>query len=79
MIKPTIGRVVWYNSGAMQMHAATVAYVWGDEMVNLSVVDQDGNQYGLTSISLHQGDAEDCPYGSCCWMPFQKKQAEKDG
>ena len=82
MIKPTIGCVVWYkpfvhDAGGDQMHAATVAYVWADTTVNLSVADQNGNHYSRILVFLHQGDPESCPDGSCCWMPYQKAQAEK--
>ena len=78
MIKPTIGRVVWYNAGEEQMNSAMVAYVHNDEMVNLAVNDENGVNYPCMDVPLFQGDAEDCPEGSCCWMPYQKKQAEKD-
>ena len=78
VIKPTIGRVVWFKAGGCdQMHPALVCYVHSDECVNLSVSDQNGNQYGQTSILLFHGDADECPVGQCCWMPYQKQQAEK--
>ena len=76
-IIPTIGRVVWFNTGRDQPHAATVAYVLSEDVVNLGVIDHLGAPYSATSVPLFQGDAEDCPEGSCCWMPYQKKQAEK--
>lgn len=86
MIKPTIGRVVWYfpsgdNSEVVkyddQPMAATVAYVHNDHMVNLSVVDHAGNQHACTSVRLVQ-EGEECPNGAYCeWMPYQKGQAAK--
>ena len=94
MIKPTIGRVVWlwpsaelqanpnlnlaYSDKTMPL-AATVAYVWSDRLVNLSAVDQNGKPFGLTSVTLLQGDETYNPMGSYCeWMPYQKGQARRD-
>ena len=84
-MKPTIGRVVWYkpmpahdDSFTDQMNPALICYVHSDEMVNLSVSDSNGNQFGGTSVPLFQGTPEDCPAGSCCWMPYQKQQAAKE-
>lgn len=85
MITPTIGRMVWYrprpgemvmNSGE-QLCSAQICYVWDDTMVNLSVLSHDGWQSPRTSVPLWQGDADECPEGSCCWMPYQKGQAAK--
>jgi len=47
-------------------------------MVNLSVSDSNGNQFGRTSVPLFDGTPEDCPEDSCCWMPYQKQQAAKE-
>lgn len=93
MIKPTIGRVVWlWPSAELQANpnlnlayrdktvplAATVAYVWSDRMVNLSAVDQNGKPFGLTRVTLLQGDETYNPMGNYCeWMPYQKGQAAK--
>jgi len=88
MIEPSIGRVVWYQQapedvveGKMalsdQKLSAMIAYVWEDGTVNLAINDANGVQHGKTSVPLFQGEAEDCPFGSCCWMPYQKQQAEK--
>lgn len=84
MISPTVGRVVlfWPSRGAgepqvQQPYAATVAYVHSDIMVNLSVVDHNGKQFGATSVPLVQDDAP-APVGYYCeWMPYQKGQAAK--
>ena len=81
MIKPTIGRVVWYwpSENMDQPMAATVAYVWGDRMVNLSVADHNGKQFNVTSVPLLQGDETFKPSGFYCeWMPYQVGQAKKD-
>lgn len=86
MIKPTVGRVVWFHNqgimkgiadhGSQQPMAATVAYVFSDRMVNLSVVDHAGVQFAHTSVPLVQDD-ESPPAGQvyCEWMPYQKGQA----
>lgn len=81
MIKPTVGRQVWFWTNAPlypheQPEAATVAYVWNDRMVNLQVINRDGIARSETSVRLHQeGDAMyDGPH--CEWMPFQKGQAK---
>lgn len=84
MIKPTVGRVVLYwpstvqeGSDTSQPFAATVAYVWNDRMVNLSVTDHNGRQFGVTSVPLLQ-DGDVRTGGMCCeWMPYQKGQAAK--
>lgn len=85
MIKPTIGRVVWYNPHhefesihSDQPMAALVTYVWSDNMVNLAVFDAHGTNISRTSVFLWQGDG-DRPTGQSFaeWMPFQKGQAAK--
>jgi len=79
MIKPTIGRVVWLKDSKIsnQMMPALICYVWGDAMVNLAAHDDEGKNFAKTSVPLFSGDAEECPEGECCWMPYQKQQAEK--
>lgn len=82
MIKPTIGRQVWFwKSGANiqndQPEAATVIYVHGDRKVNLLVIDHYGDTRALLNIPLLQ-DGDEPPTGPYCeWMPFQKGQAAK--
>lgn len=86
MIKPSIGRVVWYHPATSQRIngepdgqpcAAIVTYVWGDRMVNLTAMTPNGAPYGVTSVTLVQeGDAS--PIERYCeWMPYQKGQAAK--
>lgn len=87
MIKPTIGRVVWFhpasnigesNFAPSPICAAIVAAVHSDEMVNLAVFDSNGVSHSKTSVPLIQdGDPvpEDGYY--CEWMPYQKGQAAK--
>lgn len=85
MITPTVGRVMWYkpydhesniNDRAVPF-VAHVCYVWQPDMINALVIDHQGNAVPHTSIPVWQGDFEDCPEGSCCWMPYQKGQAAK--
>jgi len=79
-IKPTIGRVVWYHSQVgQQPHAALIAYVHSDILVNLAVFDANGHNYHRTSIWLRQDEDEAtrpaCGYAE--FMPYQKGQAAK--
>jgi len=83
MIQSTVGRVVWYwdVSGTIpeqtQPHAALIAHVWTDRMVNLVVFDANGVPYSRTSVTLVQ-DGDEKPQGRFCeWMPYQKGQAAK--
>jgi hypothetical protein len=82
MIKPTVGRVVWFYSrsdGATvpTALAAVVAYVHNDRKVNLMVIAEDGIPYGLTHVDLLQDG--DTPQQSvwCAWMPYQLGQAAR--
>ncbi len=90
MIKPTVGRVVlfvpakdcWEFGYCIQKgkpHAATVTAVHGDRMVNLSVFDVNGKQFGRTSVTLRQPEDE-APQSLdyCEWMEYQVKVAEKE-
>lgn len=79
MIKPTIGRVVWYRDSALsdQFMSAQIAYVHSDWVVNLCVLDPTGEAFSAIDITLWQGDPDDCPESCCCWMPYQKGQAAK--
>lgn len=81
IIQPTVGRVVWYHPAASQrikgqpddqLCAAIVVYVWGDRMVNLTVMTPNGAPYGVTSVTLVQ-DGDTAPLERYCeWMPYQK-------
>lgn len=82
MIKPTVGRVVWFykyvpGQGHKGPLAAHVAFVHSDSMVNLMVIDENGNPRAETSVYLRQEGTE-TPQGNYCeWMPYQKGQAAK--
>ena len=82
MIKPTVGRVVWfYKSVEGQGHkgplAAHIAFVHSDILVNLMVIDENGNPRPETSVRLVQEGDKPPPYNYCEWMPYQKGQAAK--
>lgn len=86
VIKPTVGCVVWFRpNGAVmgfnvfddkQPCAATVAYVHGQRLVNLRVVDHSGAEAQVTSVPLRQpkDPAPDKGVFYCEWMPFQVGQ-----
>lgn len=99
MIKPTVGRVVWYAADPLRLAAlsgdrmkqmaiygeqpmaATVAFVYHDRLVNLSVVDHAGNQFTVGNVPLLQDD-DAAPAGKdinhyATWMPYQKGQAAR--
>lgn len=86
-IKPTIGRVVWFyphghREGSLP-HAAMIAFVHSDSLVNLGVLDPNGRSYNETSVSLIQDGGPVPDSGRyATWMPFQigqAKQAEISG
>lgn len=85
MIKPTIGRVVWFwpNPDSPQGNTdgqplpALICHVWGDTCVNIAGFDANGNPFKHTSVTLYQGDS-DRPKGHFAeWMPYQIGQAAK--
>jgi hypothetical protein len=87
MIKPTIGRVVWFTppsnsaeagfAGHGGHMAAIVAYVWSDTCVNLHVIDHNGNGHSRTSVPLVQEGEPKPELGYYCeWMPYQIGQAK---
>lgn len=77
---PTIGRVVLFKHSDKpedQMHPADICFVHNEDKVNLCVSDEYGDKYGETVVNFFHGHADDCPVGSCCWMPYQQKLAAK--
>lgn len=90
-ITPTVGRVLHFfptvdymasrkqafNNTAQPL-AAVIAYVHSDTMVNLTVWDQNGEQFSVCSVPLVQ-EGSDVIVGSfyAQWMPYQKGQAAK--
>jgi len=71
MMKPTVGRVVYYNEGTKEHPkplASIIAYV-GPSYVNLMVIAGDGLTSGKTSVE-HGAEG-----GQWDWMPYQKEKA----
>lgn len=82
MIKPTVGRVLWYYPrGATQVDqelqpfAATVAHVINDGKVNIGFLDSYGEHGCAHNVRLLQDDEPAPAEPFCMWMPFQKGQA----
>jgi hypothetical protein len=82
MIKPTIGRVVWYydedyQSGE-QPRAGIVTFVWEDDLVNLCTFTEEGLPKPKQSVTLRQDSSSEL-YPYCAWMPYQIGQAKASG
>ncbi len=80
MIKPTIGRVVWFwqNSTQSQPFTGLVCYVHNDTtLVNLAVFDANGTSRSETSVFLYPGEGVRPEYRFAEWMPYQRGQAAK--
>lgn len=83
MIKPTVGRVVWFypagHQEGEQPLAAIIAHVWSDTCVNLAIFCRNGSPLPNppTSILLVQ-EGNERPSGGhyCTWMPYQIGQAK---
>lgn len=89
MIKPTVGRVLWFTPSVAwatenaiaygvvgEPLAAIVAHVINDGCVNLSVFDQNGKQFNVTSVPLFDEVPELVGYSFyATWPP--KGQAAK--
>jgi hypothetical protein len=91
MIKPTIGRKVWFWPDSSvyanyisdptpvenQPFDATVVAVYGDRMVNLRVTDHNGTSWFESSVPLMQDDDTISGSRFATWMPYQVSQAKK--
>ena len=80
MIKPTIGRVVWFHpldADPEITHAAIVCHVWSDVEVNLCVFDSNGGSYPTKRTFLYQGEGDRPTHNFAEWMPYQQGQAAK--
>ena len=86
MIKPTVGRVVWYRpgpadsnicAGGDQPLAALIAHVWSDTCINIGGFDANGQPFSRTYVLLHQDGNERPDNTFAEWMPYQKGQAAK--
>lgn len=85
MIKPTVGRKVWYRPADREAIArngeqpldATIVAVNSDRNVNLVVFDATGELHKRPGTVLMQGDETYDPVqGYCEWMPYQQGQAK---
>jgi len=76
MIRPTIGRILWYfPDNDAEKQAAIITYVKSDRMVNLCVFSGNGHSAPSQNVQLVQPEDEK-PNGSYCeWMPYQIKKA----
>ena len=85
MIKPTVGRRLWFWPGDTagryntlshdQPFDAGVLYVHSDTEVNLLVTDHTGFTFRAENTQLVQ-EGEERPTGPhATWMPFQQGQA----
>jgi hypothetical protein len=91
IIKPTVGRVLWYwpstqdieagmfaYPGSDQPFTAQVVFVHSDRMVNLIITDHGGGAHEKRSVTLLQaGDSVRDNAGYAEWMPYQQGQAAK--
>jgi len=86
MIKPTVGRSVWYYPAGRLPHdqpqAALIVHVFSERAVNLAIFLRNGNAMvdPPTSIPLLQ-DADETPptgMGYCTWMPYQIAKASEE-
>ena len=75
-MNPTVGRVVYFNNGTQgdpKLLASIVSWVWSETVVNLMVIDPNGNPLSKTSVARASvGDSA----GKWDWMPYQKQKAE---
>lgn len=89
VIKPTVGRKVWFFPNGASFHScpycideevpmdADIVYVWGDRMVNLTVKDHIGQVHAFTSVQFLQPEDEIPVSGAyAMWMPYQIGQAK---
>jgi hypothetical protein len=89
MIKPTVGRKVWYRPSASERSTlavigdqpldATIVAVHNDNCVNLVIFDANGTMSTRCSAYLKQDDALPTWVSAYAeWMPYQVGQAKKD-
>lgn len=83
MIKPTVGRVMWYwpdqeDRGADPL-CALVAFVHNENLVNLAVFDENAQQFAALRVPIVQDGSPHVIGVSAYaeWMPYQKGQAAK--
>lgn len=82
---PSVGRVVWYRPHTLDMKlpahtqpfAASVAHVNEDGTVNLSIINERGQQFFRENVTMIIEDEQRAEAGQAEWMPYQKAQAIK--
>ncbi len=81
MIKPTIGRVVYFFADFDQPEPfpALITYVHSDVLINVAGFDHNGNPFKATSVTLEQPEDETAETTSrrATWMPYQVKVSEQ--
>lgn len=84
MIKPTVGRIVWFRSvsglpvDGDEPLAGIITGVIDDNHVNLCVFDFSGTPHPKHNVFLYQDEPEGPPCEEfAVWMPYQKGQAAK--
>lgn len=79
MIKPTIGRRVWYwaHSDQVSPYDAGIAFVENDNTLNISYADHTGMMHAEIGVYLWQGEGARPTGPYCEWMPYQLGQAAK--
>lgn len=86
MIKPTIGRVVWYWPGIPcpqggcrdpeQPYKADIVFVHSDTVVSVAGYDHLGRPFFNSLATLWEGEGHG--HSPCWqWMPYQKGQAAR--
>lgn len=82
MIEPTVGRVVLFRQmtagvfpGSDGDRAAIIAHVHSPRLVNLLVIDGNGDTLSRTSVTLVQPGDPVPASQHCCWLPYQLGQA----
>lgn len=80
MIKPTVGRVVWYwpngQRPGLQPCAAQVAHVIDDRHINIGWLSPNGAQNSSVNVTLVQ-EGDVAPVDDyCTWMPYQQAVAK---
>jgi hypothetical protein len=79
VIKPTVGRVLWYyeTTGQVEPFAAIVAKVHSESLINISYFDGEGKAQSRTSVLLLHEPSVETVGAHCRWMPYQLGQAAK--
>lgn len=58
-------------------HAAIIAHVHSERLVNLVVFDRNGNSFGKTSVPLQQPGEPEPQFSYARWMPYHlERKAE---